>query len=393
MLVMKVVHVVHIINGLGRGGAELALLRLVQDTSPEVRHTVISLTDIDRLRPSFEAIPGVRVQVIGARRGRPDPRVLLRCRSAVRDLAPDLLHAWLPVGWLAGLASSVCVGSRARPMIWSVRSTVSGVDLRLSERIALWVCKAMSNRCNMLVSNSHVALRQITELGYRPHGCCVIYNGVDPLPGSAIPLLRQVVRREMGVADDVPVVAFLGRLHPDKGIDLLQQVWERLRVRQPNAEFWRIGRNAANQDCTNSIRAIESDSTIRHVGEVPDPQRYLVAADALVLTSVRESCPNAVLEAMAVGLPIVTTDVGDVRMLLGDFGKVLAANPDTMAAALDDCLLLPANERASLSTVLLARIAERHDPRSVAKQYLLIYSDLLVYPLTKPVAGGENVGC
>ena len=385
-------HVVHIINGLGRGGAELALLRLVQDTSPELRHTVISLTDIDRLRPNFEAIPGVRVQVIGARRGRPDPRVLLQCRRAVRDLAPDVLHAWLPVGWLAGLASSAFTGGRPLPMTWSVRSTVEGVDLRASERIALRVCRAMSNRCSMLVANSHVALRQLTELGFRPRGRCVIHNGVDPIPDTAIQSVRHAVRRELGVADGVPVVAFLGRLHPDKGIDLLLQVWERLRVHRPDAQLWRIGRNAAAQDRTSSIRAMESDSAVHHIGEVPDPQRYLVAADALVVTSVRESCPNAVLEAMAVGLPVVTTDVGDVQLLLGGLGKVLAADPDGMAAALDGYLRLSGDERTSLGTILRARIAEHHDPRTVANRYLSIYMDLLASRSADPVAGAKHDG-
>jgi glycosyltransferase involved in cell wall biosynthesis len=383
-------HVVHIINGLGRGGAELALLRLVRDTSPELRHTVISLTDIDRLRPNFEAIPGVRVQVIGARRGRPDPRVLLRCRRAVRDLAPDLLHAWMPVGWLAGLASSVFVGDRALPMIWSVRSTVAGVDLRVSERVALRVCMSMSGRCGMLVANSHVALRQLTELGFRPRGSCVIHNGVDPIPDAAFPPVREAVRREMGVAEDVPVVAFLGRLHPDKGIDLLLDVWERLRAHRPDAQLWRIGRNAASQDRTSAIRAIESDPAIRHIGEVADPQRYLSAADVLVVTSVRESCPNAVLEAMAVGLPIVTTDVGDVRLLLGGFGTVLAADPNSITAALDRCLRLSGDDRASLGTILRARSAEHHDPRAVANRYLSIYLDLLKYNPATAVAGAEH---
>jgi glycosyltransferase involved in cell wall biosynthesis len=385
-------HVVHIINGLGRGGAELALLRLVQDTSPALRHTVISLTDIDRLRPNFEAIPRVRVQVIGARRGRPDPRVLLRCRRAVRNLAPDMLHAWLPVGWLAGLASSVLTVGRSLPMIWSVRSTVAGFDMRASERIALRVCRAMSNRCSMLIANSHVALRQLTELGFRPRGCCVIYNGVDPIPATAIQSVRQAVRCELGVTEGVPVVAFLGRLHPDKGIDLLLHVWERLRLYRPDAQLWRIGRNAAAQDRTSSIRALESDSAVHHIGEVSDPQRYLVAADALIVTSVRESCPNAVLEAMAVGLPVVTTDVGDVQLLLGGLGKVLGADADGMAAALDGYLRLSGDERTSLGSILRSRIAEHHDPGTVANRYLSIYMDLLNSGCAEPVAGLKHDG-
>ncbi len=385
-------HVVHIINGLGRGGAELALLRLVKDTSPALRHTVISLTDIDRLRLEFEAIPGVRVLVIGARRGRPDPRVLLRCRQAVRELAPDVLHAWLPVGWFAGLVSSAFWGVRPLPMIWAVRSTVDGVRLRASERIALGACRAMSNRCGMLVANSHVALRQLIETGFRPRSRCVIHNGVDVFRVADCSAVRDAVRRELRVADGVPVVAFLGRLHPDKGIDLLLQAWERLRTRQPDVQLWRIGRNAAPQDRTSSIRAMESDSAVRHIGEVPDPQRYLVAADVLALTSVRESCPNAVLEAMAVGLPVVSTDVGDVRLLLGGFGKVVPSEPDAMASALDECLRLPCDQRASLCKMLRERASDNHDPKAVASRYLAIYADLLRAHPSNPVMEVEHDG-
>jgi glycosyltransferase involved in cell wall biosynthesis len=244
----------------------------------------------------------------------------------------------------------------------------------------------------MLVANSHVALRQLTALGFRPRGRCVIHNGVDSIPDTAIRCVRQSVRRELGVPDGVPVVAFLGRLHPDKGIDLLLQVWERLRVRRPDAQLWRIGRNAAAQDRTSAIRAMESDSAVKHIGEVPDPQRYLVAADVLVVTSMRESCPNAVLEAMAVGLPVVTTDVGDVQLLLGGLGKVFAADPDGMTAALDGYLRLSGDERTSLGTILRARIAEYHDPRTVANRYLSIYMDLLASSSADPVAGAKHDG-
>ena len=169
-------------------------------------------------------------------------------------------------------------------------------------------------------------------------------------------------------------------------------MWERLRVSRPDAQLWRIGRNAAAQDRTSSIRAMESDSSVRHIGEVSDPQRYLVAADAMVVTSVRESCPNAVLEAMAVGLPVVTTDVGDVQLLLGGLGKVLAADPDGMAVALDGYLCLSGDERTSLGRTLRSRIAEHHDPRAVANRYLSMYVDLLNSGSAEPVAGSEHGG-
>jgi hypothetical protein len=79
--------VTHVINSLGIGGAERALLRLVQDTSGEVSHSIIALTGRDRLRHDFEDVPGVCVGLLGARRG-------LSGASAVRCSAR----------WLYGIA-------------------------------------------------------------------------------------------------------------------------------------------------------------------------------------------------------------------------------------------------------------------------------------------------
>jgi glycosyltransferase involved in cell wall biosynthesis len=132
--------------------------------------------------------------------------------------------------------------------------------------------------------------------------------------------------------------------------------------------------------------------SVHFAGFRDDVPALMGRASMLLATCPVEGLGLTVLEAMAVGLPVVTTDVGDVQLLLGGLGKVLAADPDGMAAALDGYLRLSGDERTSLGTILRARIAEHHDPRTVANRYLSIYMDLLASRSADPVAGAKHDG-
>lgn len=366
-------HILHVINGLARGGAETALLRLVQDTAGSARHTIVSLTGLDRMRQEFERVAGVQVILLHGRRGIPDPRLSWRCAAVIRSLRPDVLHAWLPLSWMVTALARVLARAADIPMVWSARSTIQGAPRRPSEAIALRLCRATSGWCDALIANSHLALRQLREFGYGPRSSHVVHNGVDVRDASELRSLRSRMRTELGILDSGFVLLFLGRVHPDKGASILMETIEHVRERAPGSIFWRVGRDAAERDRNPDTVRLQTCPFMHHFGEVADPTPHLAAADALIVTSERESCPNAVLEAMSAGLPVVSTDVGDVRMILGDAGRVGGRSPHELAQHVVEIARGGPDLRLTMGAIGRERIGRHHARSGVAARYLEIY--------------------
>jgi glycosyltransferase involved in cell wall biosynthesis len=190
-------------------------------------------------------------------------------------------------------------------------------------------------------------------MGIRSH-VEVIPNGVDldrfrPTEDDAE---RIELRKALGIGAKNPVLLSIGAIHPRKGIDLLLEAWVSLARRFPNAQLYLIGmRHDLNAPKLGDFKkrvdelldASGAADRTHFLGYIDNVEAYLKAADLLVFPSRREGMPNAVLEAMASGLPCVLTpfiglspDFGrpDKEYLLVDHDPQAIANG--VASVLDD---------------------------------------------------------
>src|SRR5262249_20308544 len=114
---------------------------------------------------------------------------------------------------------------------------------------------------------------------------------------------------------------------------------------------------------------------VRLVGERRDIPALLAACDVAALSSAfGEGCPNVVGEAMACGVPIVVTDVGDTREMVGRFGRVVPRRePEALAAALVEMLRLAPEERRALGAGARQRIVTDYGLEHIARRYAAVY--------------------
>jgi L-malate glycosyltransferase len=139
------------------------------------------------------------------------------------------------------------------------------------------------------------------------------------------------------------VALFVGRLEHEKGTDVLLDAWTQVRQSLPDALLLLVGDGGLR----SSLEACATPD-VRFAGLADDPLPYYQAADCFVLSSRSEGLPNAVLEAMATGLPVVATAVGGVPDVLhhGKEGLLVEpCDPTALAAALIDMLDRPDRER------------------------------------------------
>jgi glycosyltransferase involved in cell wall biosynthesis len=196
-----------------------------------------------------------------------------------------------------------------------------------------------------LIVSSRSMERRLAEMGVRAP-MVVIPNGVDtrrfhprrPAGGE-----EDAIRRGLGIAPGDPVLLTVGAVEPRKGVDLLLQAWIALSRKQPGLHLIIAGPRSdlakpALAGFRSHIEALLRESgaadRVHFVGLVEDVEAYYRAADILVFASRREGMPNAVLEAMASQLPVVSTPFAGLADELGCAGEqYLLVEPEAEALA------------------------------------------------------------
>lgn len=164
----------------------------------------------------------------------------------------------------------------------------------------------------------------------------VIHNGVDTSvyhPGTDGE--RAKLRRALGLEDGHRVVMTVASLKPLKRIDLLLRSAAPVFAGHPDARLVVVGDGPDRAALESLARSLGIAERVVLTGIRDDVDSLLRAADLFVLSSRTEAFPNVVLEAMATGLPVVTTDVGSVREMVEDGASALVVPPDDEAALSD----------------------------------------------------------
>lgn len=363
--------VLHCINGLGVGGAEFSLLRLIEVTRGRMAHEVLSLSSSTPLRDRFEAA-GAEVRIL-----RHEKWPTIRHAAA---------HADVVQGWMAhGNAAATFVRNLAtgRPSVlaWNLRMPL---DTAASEkRATLLLTRSLavvSGGVDLLIANSPTTLRQHQEAGYKPKASTVIGNGFDTEIYRPDALRRAEVRAELGAEPTDFVVGMVGRVHPAKGHDLLLEAAESVASRIPRIRFWLAGRGAEETSAlADAARARGLGRVVQFLGVRSDVPRLLAGLDALCAPSAYESFPNAVAEGMASGLVCISSPLDDIEQLLGDGRGVVLERRSVQCLA--DALLMVARmspeERIEIGNRARRRIASTFSLKSAADAYEACYRDAI----------------
>jgi glycosyltransferase involved in cell wall biosynthesis len=193
-----------------------------------------------------------------------------------------------------------------------------------------------------VIALSHALRDRVLELGVAPSNVVVQYNGVD---GERFrPRPKEVARDVLGIKRDARLICYVGNLLPEKGPDVLLDAYRHLAKTQRGhvPDLVLLGDGPMMRPLQDAVRAAGHGATVRLLGrrlndEVAD---WISAADVLCLPSLREGCPNVVLEALASGRPVVASHVGGVPELLNQRNgfTVPPAAPEKLAQALEAAL-------------------------------------------------------
>ncbi len=312
-----------------------------------------------------------------------DLRALWNLRQFLRREQFDLVEVGTPKAALIGSIAARWAGVRTlihilHGLAYQGRSGLAGRLVRLSTsvpgRLADVTISVSPSVREEAARDGICNTDRVQVIG---HGSC---NGVDLERFSpACRQQRDRVRAAHDIPADAVVLGFVGRLTRDKGMGELAQAFQALATRHPQAVLLIVGDyEHADRPPAEVVDLIRTHDQVRHVGWQRDPVPFIGAMDVVVLPSHREGLPGVLLEAGAVGLPIVTTDATGCRDVVreGDTGLcVPVGDAQALQTALER-LVVDAAERERMGAAGCAWVSANFEQHAVWRQWEAFYQEL-----------------
>ena len=332
------------------GGMENTVLRLIERLPPERFATTVMAPFAS---PCTERLGAMGVEVVIA--PMPQDMVWSSVQLATSLIAArriDVLHAHLGNAHvLAGLAARL-----------TGRQVLGTVHARQVTPLELEAHRAFGTHLHVVCQHSYL---HALGMGAAPSQLHCVPNGVDTaLFQPAAGPCGSGLRASLGLAADVPLFGFVGRLSHEKGPELFVRCAQRVHDLQPAAHGVLVGEGPLRGELQARIDRLGLGGCVHLAGLHGDMPALYPQLDVLVSSSLSEAMPLAVMEAMACGLPVVATQVGGV--------------PDLVVEGATGLLVAPADVEGLAQQVaaLLADPARRHAMGRQSRQRMVEHFSL-----------------
>ncbi len=372
------IKIMHVITGLERGGAEAMLMRLLFGLDRRYfAQSVVSLTSRGSYGDAVEA-GGVHLTTLGLSGFVAAPRCLAMLRGIIRDRQPAIVQTWLYHADLLGLVASWLAGGPA--VVWNIRCGDLGPhDAPRTTRYLISILAKLSNMPNSILFNSYAGYKSHQFINYRPRNSMVISNGFDLDVWYPDSHRRSSFRAEINVVEKTFVVGMVARYHHIKDHHTFLEAAARIRSSGADVRFVLAGCGIewGNRALVADIEAFDLRDNVILLGPRGDMPAVMAGLDCLALTSTSEGFPNVIGEAMASGVPCVSTDAGDARLIVGDTGNIVPVSDAVgLADAIIGLISTSREDKIALAARCRARISEKFSLDRVLALYANFYQDL-----------------
>ena len=364
--------VLHVIDSLHLGGAQEVVLNLATCGSKRFHHEVATMHGHgiywDRLREA-----GVKVHSLSPHKLL--PLYLATLPALLLAKRPDILHCHLipsniiakPLGALLGV-----------PLILNHDHTND--PQRVDNKLLLAIDKT-TNQCAHHIIAVAAACRDflIDHESIPPEKITLVPNAIDLRrfsPGNAD---RAQSRKSFGVPLDAKVIAGVGRLNPQKNFSLFLDIAAALAPRFPELRFLLAGEGPEESMLREKVGVLGLTDRIFFAGYVADTRQVYAAADILLMPSRFEGLPMTLLEAMAMGLPVVASKLDGIAEVIEDGREGFLIEPTDTQGFVDRCAALLENPAKSseLATNARTKIEARFSVERMTSAVEAIYDQFL----------------
>jgi glycosyltransferase involved in cell wall biosynthesis len=356
--------IVYVLPSLGIGGAERQVVAL-SERMKAGGHTVALVVLLGRQREEWPTT--VETLRLDARRNLLGVvTALFRVQRFLRAFQPDLIHGHVfPANMAARFFKLFYPGA-------VVLSTVHNVyEGGWGRMLAYRLTDCLS--CRTIAVSAAAAERYVRLKAIPARKSLVLKNGIDCKEFTPSPERRVRLRRSMGVRQEFVWLA-AGRIVPAKDYFNLLRAFTQVLRELPETQLWIAGEAGGAESASIQAQASELGAAVRWLGLRREMPALMDAVDGFVLASAWEGMPLVVGEAMAMEMPVVATDVGGVRELMGDVGVIVPAKcPERLAEAMLATMRGTEVERRKSGQAGRVRICEAFSLEAKASEWELVY--------------------
>lgn len=363
LVMLSVLHV--ITNFSAMGGAEMMLCRLIK-AQPHVKHYIVSLMKINEEIYSETLGQCNYVESLNWN-GINTFNTLLKLKKIIKELNPDLIQGWMYHANV--LASLSLVGNQKKPKLcWGIHhSLASSKDESISTKVALMFSRFLAHSADAIIYCAQSSQKQHQTFGFKNLKNIVIPNGIQ--------------LENFKLNNDIHnpcVVGFAGRYHPAKGY---QYLFETIFLLKDYPIIFKIagrGANLTTSEIANYFEKYELDEKkVILLDQITNMPEFYTSIDLFLMTSITEGFPNVLVEAMASGVPCVTTNVGDAEFIVQKNGYVVASrNSQQLSEAILSYVKLSIEEKKELKFSSRQRVESSFSIEKVSKQYLSVWENI-----------------
>jgi len=371
---VKPAHLCHIFPAFGTGGPQVRTTTVINGLNGEFRHTVVALNGDLSCRGRLRDPEAVACLEGPPRRGRtPYPVALARL---LRSIGPDaiLTYNW---GGTDGLLAARWGGFRR---VLHAEDGFGPDEARGQKLRRVLARRLLLRTASRVICPSHTLVDIARHVWFVPPGKVhYIPNGIDTshfAPAAADQV--EAARRKFGIASAEIVVGSVGQLRGEKNHERLVRAFAALTSKQPY-RLLMVGDGPLQDHLIRLARELGIYDRVIFAGAVSDPADCYQAMDVFALSSDTEQMPIAVLEAMAAGLPVVSTDVGDVRAMVSAGNRAYVVPPgreEAYTAGLAALVGDPETRRA-LGHANRARCIQEYEVGGMVRAYQRLYRAVL----------------
>lgn len=362
-------HIVMLVGSLRVGGAERMMVQTANGLSLHARITFLTLTGGDSLQHELNG--NILLKGFGNKKSLPAIPSLIRF---LKKEKPDvLISTQIHVNMIAILAKML---SGVKTKIILREATTPGAQFKtftdVRSRLVNVSAKKLYRKADAIVALCEAVKTNLVDHGFaHPDQVSVIYN---PVVNDALQKgLQENVTHPFFNAG-VPVYISVGRLARAKNFSLIIRAFSLL-IRKKDARLMLIGDGPEKEMLNELVVKLQLRDKIAFTGQVVNPYPYLRQADVYVLSSLFEGLPNALIEAMACGIQLVSVNCpgGSAEVLMnGKVGKLVPENdPEQLANAMLEMIEHPVNKE------VLIESARRFNAEQTTAGYLHLLERLL----------------
>jgi len=364
--------------GVGGGAEEQVMLLSLGLRARGWEVKIVSLLPLFPISAELEA-SDIALSSLGMKRGIPDPRAMLGLVKELRSFQPDVVHCHMPQ---ANLLARAVRPFQAIPVLISTLHNLSMERVNGSSGRFLELAHGWTDRyCDLTTVICTPALHSYVGRGaVTAKKIAVVYNGVNTLHFRANAATRQQYRQQLGIEGKFAWLA-IGRFEQAKDYPNLIAAFKRT-VEQGRRETVLLicGQGSFESEIRAQVTACGLEERVKFLGVRRDIPNVMNAADGFVLSSYLEGLPMVLLQASAVGMPMVATDVGGNAEVVLDGANgfvVPPRNDGALANAMLRVLQLPEAERARMAERGRAIAGEKFEIERILDQWESLYLEQL----------------